>query len=113
MSVQTGLFQTWSGTQIVGFLKRSLISNFRFFLQFAQQIPQVMPVSVPVQNLAYAAQQSGALGTSVGVSGGSVVLLQPNSQQAQPGPSHSPNSRLMVTQGSHRPGNVLKFDLCP
>lgn len=58
--------------------------------QFAQQMPQVMPVSVPVQNLAYAAQQSGALGTAV--SGGSVVLLQPNSQQAQPGPSHSPNN---------------------
>ena len=55
------------------------------YLQFAQQIPQVMPVSVPVQNLAYAAQQSGA--------GGSVVLLQPNSNQAQPGPSHSPNSK--------------------
>ena len=57
-------------------------------------MPQVMPVSVPVQNLAYAAQQSGALGTTV--SGGSVVLLQPNSQQAQPGPSHSPNSKSTI-----------------
>lgn len=62
---------------------------------FAQQIPQVMPVSVPVQNLAYAAQQSGA--------GGSVVLLQPNSNQAQPGPSHSPNTNLQPVRLSPSP----------
>lgn len=60
---------------------------------FPQMAP-VMPVSVPVQNLAYAAQQSGSLSNQPGTVAGSMVLLQPSSSQTQAGPSHSPNATL-------------------
>lgn len=68
---------------------------------FGQQVQQVMPVSVPVQNLAYA-QQAATLGTQPG-GAGSVVLLQPNTVQAQPGPSHSPNAGLQQNRLSPAP----------
>lgn len=70
---------------------------------FGQQVQQVMPVSVPVQNLAYAAQQTGSLGNQPGSVPGSVVLLQPSGTQAQPGTSHSPNAGLQQNRLSPAP----------
>ena len=61
-----------------------------------------MPVSVPVQNLAYAAQQSGStLVNQPGSVGGSVVLLQPNSQ-AQASTSHSPNGKTTINSDQNK-----------